>query len=144
MRKKNAYFTVEAALVLPLVIGALLLTIFLFVFQYDRCLLEQDMGLLMLYAVTLEENEEEEARRFSERASELSLDKYVAWEMEELRIIREKNEVRAEGEGSLSFPLPEWNLFNRENVWRSRAVRRAVRISPADAVRAYRKLQGGE
>lgn len=130
---------------LPLVMGALLLTIFLFIFQYDRCLLEQDMGLMLLYAVTLEtENGEEEARLLSERASELSLNKYVAWEMEELRIIREKNEVRAEGEGSLSFPLPEWNFFNRDNVWGARAVRRTARLSPADIVRTYRKLQGGE
>lgn len=145
LQKKNAYFTVEAALVLPLVMGALLLTIFLFVFQYDRCLMEQDVGLLVLYAGTLEAEDGEEATMlFNSRTSELYWDKYVAWEMEKLQIIREKNEVRIEGEGKLTFPVPEWNFFNRNNVWRAKVLRRAVQFSPVDFIRMYRRIQGGE
>lgn len=49
MEKKNAYFTVEAALVLPIVIAALLFVIYMMLFQYDRCLLEQDMGAIALW-----------------------------------------------------------------------------------------------
>ena len=36
MRERNAYFTVEAALVLPLVTGAILFVIYTMLFQYDR------------------------------------------------------------------------------------------------------------
>lgn len=145
LRKENAYFTVEAALVLPLVMGALLLTIFLFVFQYDRCLMEQDAGLLVLYAATLEaENGEEATMLLNGRASELYWDKYVAWEMEKLQINREKNEVRIEGEGKLTFPVPGWNFFNGNNVWRAKVLHRAVQFSPVDFIRMYRRIQGGE
>ena len=49
MRERNAYFTVEAALVLPLVTGAILFVIYTMLFQYDRCLLEQDIGALALW-----------------------------------------------------------------------------------------------
>lgn len=142
MRKKNAYFTVEAALILPLAISALLLVCFLVIFQYDRCLLEQDMGLLALYAGTVSaENEAETARLIENRAAELSREKYVAWETEKLRITVEKSGMRIEGRGRLTFPLPEWNLFNRRNVWGVKAFRRTVRVSPVDFIRIYRRIQ---
>ena len=108
MRKRNAYFTVEAALILPLVMSALLLVTFLVIFQYDRCLLEQDMGLLAVYAGTVRgESETETAGLIRNRAAELSWEKYVAWETEGLWITVEKGGVRIEGEGRLTFPLPE-------------------------------------
>lgn len=145
LKKKNAYFTVEAALVLPLVMGALLLIIFLFIFQYDRCLMEQDIGLLVLYAGTLEAEDTEEASMLlNRRISEIYWDKYVAWETEKLQITVEKNEVKVEGEGKLTFPVPGWNFFNDDNVWRTQAARSAVRFSPVDFIRVYRRIRGGE
>ncbi len=142
MRKRNAYFTVEAALILPLVMSALLLVTFLVIFQYDRCLLEQDMGLLAVYAGTVRgESETETARLIRNRAAELSREKYVAWETEGLWITVEKGGVRIEGEGRLNFPLPEWNLFHRDNVWEAKSLRRTVRVSPVDFIRIYRRIQ---
>lgn len=142
MKKKNAYFTVEAALVLPISMGAFLLIIFLFVFQYDRCLLEQDVGLLTLYAATLEAQDETEAvMLIRSRASELSREKYVAWETERLWITVEKGGVRIEGEGKLTFPLPEWNLFNKDNVWSAKISRGSTRVAPTDFIRIYRRIQ---
>ena len=46
MQRKNykAYFTVEAAVLYPIVLGVIVLMTYLLFFQYDRCLLEQDMG----------------------------------------------------------------------------------------------------
>ena len=46
MQRKNykAYFTVEAAVLDPIVLGVIVLMTYLLFFQYDRCLLEQDMG----------------------------------------------------------------------------------------------------
>ena len=43
--EQNAYFTVEAALIIPLVLGILVFLIFIMFYQYDRCLLEQDIGI---------------------------------------------------------------------------------------------------
>lgn len=132
-------------MILPFAIGAMLLTVFLFVFQYDRCLLEQDMGLLTLYAGTLDaEDEEEISGLIKNRASEIFMDKYVAWEMDKLQITMEKNEVRIEGRGKMLFPLPGWNFFNDENVWETGAQRSTLRISPVDFIRTYRRIQGGD
>lgn len=143
--KQNAYFTAEAALVLPLVMGAVIFTVFLFIFQYDRCLLEQDMNMLAVWAGTAPaENAGDLETIIRRKTSEISQDKYIVWETDALQITVKGDEVTVDGGGSLTFPLPEWNFFETGNVWSARTRRETLRISPADFVRLYRKITGGE
>lgn len=44
----NGYFSVEAALVFPAVLGVYIFLIALLFVQYDRCLLEQDMASVLV------------------------------------------------------------------------------------------------
>ena len=142
MKRSNAYFTVEAAIIFPLVTGALILMVFLFVFQYDRCLLEQDVSLLTLYAATLEaDNAQDAAELIRRRAAELSKEKYIAWEPDELQITLKESGVRISGAGRLTFPLPGWNFFNGENEWKVNVLRESAQLSPADFIRIYRRIQ---
>lgn len=130
---------------LPLVMGALILAVFLFLFQYDRCLLEQDMDMLAVWAGTATaESGAELETMIRRRASEISRDKYVVWEMDTLQITVEGSQVSVKGGGSLTLPLPEWNFWGRGNVWSTRTRREALRLSPADYIRLYRKIMGGE
>lgn len=140
--RENAYFTVEAALVLPLVIGALIFTVFLFIFQYDRCLLEQDINMLAVCAGTATaENSEALEEIIRKKASEVFMDKYAAWTMNDLQIAVKGNRVSVRGGGYLTLPLPEWNFFRDENEWGARTLRETLRISPADYIRLYRKIK---
>lgn len=139
----KAYFTVEAALIVPFATGALILTVYLFIFQYDRCLLEQDAGLLVLYAGTLETGKDSEIiSSVRRRAAELSKNKYAAWETEELRITIRGGETEIRGSGRLTFSLPGWNLFTGDDEWEAAVSRRTVRLSPADFIRVYRRIRG--
>lgn len=138
----DAYFTVEAALVLPLATGALIFTVFLFIFQYDRCLLDQDINMLAMYAGTATaENSEALETIIRRKASELFMDKYAAWTMKDLQIAVRGDRVTVRGGGSLTLPLPEWNFFRKENEWGARTLRETLRISPADYIRLYRKIK---
>ena len=49
-RRVGGYFSVEAALVLPVVLGVYLFLITMLFVQYDRCLLEQDMASMLIKA----------------------------------------------------------------------------------------------
>ena len=145
-RGKNydAYFTVEAALVLPLVMSAVLVEIYLFCFQYDRCLMEQDMGSLLLWcnAVRMENvgtvNEQEE--KIHTRTDEIYGDKYVSWEMTVVDVQLEKGKFLVTGHGQLTFPVPGWNLWNDNNLWESKVTYKCESISPAFYIRQIRKL----
>lgn len=142
--KQNGYFTVEAALILPLVMGALILTVSLFFFQYDRCLLEQDVNVLAICAGTaMAEDEAELAAIIRRRALEISSDKYAAWRMTRLEAFVRGRKVSVTGAGDLTLPLPEWNFFRQEDGWSAQVLRETQRISPAEYIRLYRKIKGG-
>ncbi len=82
---ENAYMTVEAVLVLPMVMMTIALLLGGIVFQYNRCLLEQDLAILTVWSTT--EDLDTEAlyeQRLSEKIGALYWDKYVLWKMEEL------------------------------------------------------------
>lgn len=140
----EAYFTVEATLVLPLVMGAILLEVYLFCYQYDRCLMEQDMGSLVLWCneIRLENADtvEKQKEKIKSRTSEIYRDKYAAWDLTAVNVQLEKNRVSVIGRGQLTFPVPGWNLWNNINLWESEAVYESKSISPVFYIRQLRKL----
>lgn len=146
MKDSNAYFTIEAALVLPLVIGAMMMGLYLFCYQYDRCLLEQDMGSLLIFScaqATENADSTDEIRENIElRAGELNRKKYAAWELTALDIKLEKNHISIIGQGQLTFPVPGWNLWNNINVWEAKVSYGSNRLSPVFYIRQYRKIHG--
>lgn len=145
MKRMQAYFTVEAALVIPFVISVLTMTVFLFVYQYDRCLMEQDVGMLALYAGTLAtEDMDEMAKQISRRAAERYTDKYLIWTQTKIDINVRKDRVEIVGEGRAVMPLPEWNLLNSEKGWNARVVRRISRLSPTEFIRLGRRMKRSE
>lgn len=145
MNRRNAYFVVEAALVLPLVMSAMMIGIYLFCYQYDRCLLEQDMISLMLWSnaiATENAGESEEIKEILQtRASDINLEKYAVWEMTAVEIKLEKNDISLIGRGELAFPIAGWNRWNDDNLWKAEVQYKCDRLSPVFYIRQYRKLQ---
>ena len=140
----GAYFTVEAALVLPLVMSAMLLSIYLFCFQYDRCLMEQDMGSLILWCKEVrldsKNTEKDQEEKIKIRVGEIYMDKYVGWEMTAVDVKLEKNRISATGCGQIVFPVPGWNMWNDNNLWEEKATYESATISPVFYIRQLRKL----
>ena len=141
----NAYFTVEAALVLPLVMSAMMMGIYLFCYQYNRCLLELDMGSLLIWSrAAAAENAgktEEIKESVLRRASEINREKYAAWKLTGIDIRLNNNDISLEGRGELAFPVPGWNLWNNDNLWEAEAAYESKRLSPVFFIRQYRKLK---
>lgn len=143
--KVGAYFTVEAVLILPIVLGVILLIIYLWFFQYDRCLMEQDIGALALRGAALEAaDNENRVRALKDYANEMYLEKYIAWNQELAAIKMQQRKITVGGKGSLNFPFKGLNFWNNENVWESAAEYKNTVLSPETVVRNYNKLVGGE
>ena len=146
MQGKNAYFTVEAALVLPMVMSAMLVGIYLFCYQYDRCLLEQDMGSLLIWGSAMATENAGETGVITEslqqRVAQINRAKYAAWRLTAIDIRLERNKLSLTGQGELAFPVPGWNLWNQDNLWEARVSYESSRLSPVFYIRQYRKLHG--
>ena len=99
MQRKNykAYFTVEAAVLYPIVLGVIVLMTYLLFFQYDRCLLEQDMGRAAVRSGSRWMQKKEELnRQLQEKDMFFDTEKYIAWESELPVWKLEKNQVTVE------------------------------------------------
>lgn len=146
MKGQNAYFTVEAALVLPMVMSAMLMGIYLFCYQYDRCLLEQDMGSLLLWSSAMAAENVGETEKIAEslqrRTAQINQAKYAAWRLTAIDIKLERNDLSLTGQGELVFPIPGWNLWNQDNLWEAQVSYESSRLSPVFYIRQYRKLHG--
>ena len=142
MKKENAYMTVEAALLFPFLTGAILFVVYMLLFQYDRCLLEQDMGALALWgslaqateAGTLEE-------KVQKRVADVYKDKYMMWRFTALDASLEKGKFTAKGVGAVFFPFDGLNFWGGGNVWSTQAAYGYSRLAPVTFIRTCHKLR---
>lgn len=144
-RKTGAYFTVEAVLILPIVLGVILLIMYLWFFQYNRCLMEQDMGALALRGTAIQEADQKElVRKIRKDADNLYWDKYVAWRKDEVEVRVEKGKLLIKGRGGLRFPFQGFRFWKGEDFWDTEASYKNILLSPTSIIRKYRRLTGGK
>lgn len=142
MKSKNAYFTVEAALVFPVVISTIIFVIYILLFQYDRCLLEQDVGATALWGSRVEFTDAATlTTKTQERIAQINRDKYAAWEITALRAALERNCFTATGAGHVRIPVPGWSLWGGDNIWEVEAEYGYERLSPVLFVRLCRSVR---
>lgn len=142
MREKNAYLTVEAALVFPMVVGVILFVVYILLFQYDRCLFEQDLGAIALWGSLAADSDVEELEAgIQGRLGALYRDKYVAWRITSLDASLHMNRFSAKGTGELSFPLPGWKIWGGSSVWSVKAAYEYCSLSPVTFIRKCHKFK---
>ncbi|MCM1325800.1 MAG: hypothetical protein NC094_05540 [Bacteroidales bacterium] len=144
-KKVKAYFTVEAALILPMALGAIVLIMYLWFFQYNRCLLEQDAGILALRgAVTEAADNQKRITLLTEQAEQMDKDKYVAWEDAKTSITIKQGKIQVKKEGLLRFPFQGLIPGKSKCVWEAGAIYENRILIPTSVIRYYRKLTGGK
>ena len=144
LQECRAYFTVEAALVLPIVMCVLLFVIFMSVYQYNRCLMEQDVGMMVLYAGTSDEEGDVLENNIKWKLTDLYMDKYILWQQEELDISVKGNSVEIKGTGSLCFPLSGWSIMEVNSKWSAQTKKEMMQLSPVQFIRLCQRIQRGE
>ncbi len=136
MRKQKsiqAYFTVEASLLLPTVIGSIVFVICFLLFWYDRCLMEQDLTMLAVKAVQSDsEKEEDVSGELRKWKSENLTEKYYAWQLGEAKMSKERNWIEIKREG--------W-LWMGDRIWKAKATGGGMQIHPVPYLRTCRKLR---
>lgn len=138
--KYKAYFTVEAAVLYPIVLGVIVLMTYLLFFQYDRCLLEQDMGRAAVKSGSRWMQKKEELnRQLQEKDLFFDTEKYIAWESELPVWKLEKNQVTVEQTGRMLYPFS--TIVGVPKYWSAKASFRAERRSPVSVLRNYRRYQ---
>lgn len=146
MRKRTgAYMTVEAVLILPIVFGVILLVIYLWFYQYDRCLMEQDAGMLAMRGAAMgAEDYEERMEATKSLLAENYAGKYVAWEDLGTDIKIAKGKISVKQKGSIPFPFSGLAFWDGESLWKMSVSYENELLSPASILRKYRNVMGGK
>lgn len=145
MKKIDAYLTVEAALVLPIVFMVQILIIYLWFFQYDRCLMEQGMASIALRGCTLQmEDKTQIAQKLYQESEQMNAKNYLAWDVSHAEVVLKGSRVNVKQSGSLKFPFQNLAFRQGEGAWSSSAVYENHRISPMAFIRNCRRIMGGK
>lgn len=137
----DAYFTVEAALIIPLVMAVIIFLMYMMFYQYNRCLMEQDLGVLLIKGSVWEvESAKDRVQSISANEEKRNYDKYLIWEKGVVTAVQEKGKLTVSQRGQLMFPFAGWQIKGADRVWMSEAEYKSKLLSPTFFVRSCRKI----
>ncbi len=143
-QRENAYFTVEAAMVVTITVCVIVLLIYLVFYQYNRCLMEQDIGALALRGcTTLTDDKEELMLELKQQETKFNEKKYIMWKKGKAEIELKGGTVQVSGSGILKIPFGNIG-GNSQKRWGVSVEYENQRIDPVSSIRLYRRLTGGE
>ena len=127
----KAYFTVEAACVLPIVFGVYIFLIYGMFYQFDRCLLEQDVALQVL----------KEQWGTEQKTGEL--EQYLAFIPEDNVLKKGNGKVQAYAGGTVAVPFKELMAWTGTDNWRIEATFSGIDVDFTEWIRISRKIMEG-
>ena len=139
-KRKNAYMTVEASLIMPIILGGIVFTIYLGIYLYNVCAIRQAAYIAALRGSQLR------------NASSSEIEVYVEQELEKLLSgqILAKNKIGKEIKVSLHKIKVEINtdmkalftgfISSKTGFWTVEIEAEANRVNPVDIIRNVRKL----
>jgi hypothetical protein len=136
----KGYFTVETSLILPMVLAVQVFLIYAMLRQYDRCLLEQDMGILTVYAGAAG-NTQEADRALERKNNQRQQQHYLIYEEEELSLDADGGYIEAHSSGKVRMPDMGWQqVLSGENFLSLEAGSRIQKLEPGSFLRACRQI----
>lgn len=103
--KYEGFFSVEAALVLPTVLGVYLFVIVMLFVQYDRCLLEQDMASMMIKAGSHAGTPQQRLEYLQELTAQWERNRYLWVEPQAPYFTVRGSWIRLEAAGEYTVPI---------------------------------------
>lgn len=140
--EENAYFTIEASLILSIVFFVFYFVIYIGFYQYNRCLLEQDIYRLLIRAEqTVFLDNKELLQEVKRQEADWYYEKYAFchWKEHELKVGKGKVEVAK----SCSFDtgLRLFPMWTKNSEWAIAGSYVGKKICPEQIIRDYRKVK---
>ena len=133
LRRKSvkAYFTVEASLVMPIVIGSIIFVMGFLLFWYNRSLMEQDLSMLAVKGTQVNaEDPEQFLGELRDWQSDNFSEKYYGWTRKGITYSRERNVIRLSEKGMMILG---------DRIWKAEVTGSALRMNAASFLRTCRR-----
>ena len=140
-KEKNAYFTMEASLLMPLILGGIIFVIYLGVYLYDVCTLKQVSYIASLRGSLLKEMSGEEIKEYTKQELERLLENQIlAKEKLETKIHVTNSKVKINISTKITMPFSNF-ISQAVGFWKIENETEANRLNPVDIIRNVRKIQ---
>ena len=136
MRETDAYFTVEAALVIPIVLGIFVMILYLSFYLYDRCLLSQDCYVLS-YRQSIEKGDADRSGQAA--ATERFGQKLFMLSRLETASSRGST-ISVKANAAMEPPLLGLDFFNEQRYWILGVREKARKTDPPKDYRRVRRI----
>ncbi len=139
-RKTDGYFTVEATLIMPVVLYVCIFIIYTGFYLYDKCVMKQDAYRAALTGSSIYRDDNQKVyNAASDRVVKLAADKYIATDYS--YIITVQNKVKVTIEGRLSQPFHGLASLIGKKKWVISESAESKCINPVVFIRIYHKLE---
>lgn len=135
----NGYFSVEAALVLPIVLGVYLFLIAILFVQYDRCLLEQDMASMLIKASNRSGTPQQQLEYLQELTTAWDREQYLWVQPQSPHFTIQGKRIHLEAAGDYGMPV----FGNLVNLGGPHQIKISYRLYTWDRTTLARILAGG-
>lgn len=143
-KRKNAYMTLEASLVIPLIVGGIIFLLFLGFYLYNACVIKQAVYVAALRGSQLTNVTSDEVEAYVQQQLEnLMGNQILARENMEKEISVSIGKVKVRISSHMQMPLTEW-ISSVTNLWSIESKAEASRINPVDIIRNVRKINGSQ
>lgn len=141
-KKLGGYFTVEAALITPIVICVVALLCYMGLFMCNRCMLLQDAYLLCVKGSTTEGSNAETVSYIMKQSNGM-LSKYYGISQIDKKVDVSIYEISVELQSEMKVPFAffSWEEKKMSSVWKMQIKKTIDRINPIDFIRACRKAE---
>lgn len=140
--KMKAYFTVEAAMILPLTMGIYIMLIYVMFYQYDRCLLEQDMAVLAVRGALMDGKNEEVMTSLRSQVYQRDTERFPVFSHGTVKAEAGEGKVTVSGDGTVRVPFRDFTAWMGDDGWTVYAEYTARRFNPVDFIRICKKIAG--
>ena len=139
----GGYMTVEAALIMPMALGIVILVLRIWFFRYDRVLQDMDTCSVVVRCMEQQDmNADERAAYVIEQMQGRYKDSYIAWDFGEVSATCNGNSVTCTVTGSGGHISGIAGLWNEPDAYSASSERTRTVIPETFVIRTYRKALG--
>ena len=146
MRRKkytDGYLTIEAALIMPIALGIVILVLRIWFFRYDRVLQDMDAGGVVVRCMEQQDmSDDEKAAYVIEQMQGRYKDSYIAWTFGDITAECRKDSVSCSVTGSTGRIAGISGLWNVPDTITALSRRNRTILPEVFVIRTYRKALG--
>lgn len=139
---QKAYMTVEASLIMPMILGGIIFTIYLGIYLYDVCYIKQAVYVAALRGSCMKNGSSQDIEYYTKQQLEQLLSKQIlAKRKMQSKVNVSISKVLVQVDMDISMPFAEF-ISPIIKTWSIESEAEACRGNPVEIIRNVRKING--